>query len=178
MKIRRSESGFTLMELILVIVLLSIVSLYAAPRFFGKSSFSVYALQDQVVSVVRQVQLNRMQSNITDTVGLEDISDNFRLYVSDKCIGSVVACDLKLQCDDNDNSSSCKQVSARSDFVADEYASFSVTNSINPVEFDLLGNPSNSNNGDVVISIQEKNGGRSCEVEINSQGYVSKGDCS
>ncbi len=55
------------MELILVIVLISIVSLYAAPRFFGKSSFSVYALQDQVVSVVRQVQHKRIQSNITYT---------------------------------------------------------------------------------------------------------------
>ncbi len=164
------------MELILVIVLISIVSLYAAPRFFGKSSFSVYALQDQVVSVVRQVQLNRMQSNITDTEDLDDISDNFRLYVSDKCIGSVTACDLKSQCDasNNENSSSCKQVSARSDYVADKSFIFSITNGVSPVEFDLRGNP----NEEVSISIEEQNSSRGCEVTINSQGYVSREVCS
>ncbi|WP_218761966.1 type II secretion system protein, partial [Vibrio parahaemolyticus] len=35
MKIRSSALGFTLMELILAIVLLSILSLFAASRFMG-----------------------------------------------------------------------------------------------------------------------------------------------
>lgn len=63
MKIRSSALGFTLMELILVIVLLSILSLFAASRFMGSGSFSAYALQERVISVIRQVQVNRMQSN-------------------------------------------------------------------------------------------------------------------
>ncbi|NMU85398.1 prepilin-type N-terminal cleavage/methylation domain-containing protein, partial [Vibrio parahaemolyticus] len=59
MKIRSSALGFTLMELILVIVLLSILSLFAASRFMGSGSFSAYALQERVISVIRQVQVNR-----------------------------------------------------------------------------------------------------------------------
>ncbi len=162
MKIRRSVLGFTLMELILVIVLLSIISLYAASRFIGKGSFSAFALQDQAISVIRQVQLNRMQSNIDGT------DDNFRLQVSGSCIGSVAACSL------NDN----ERVS-RSDFVIDDSAQFSLSSGvISPIDFNLLGNPLNSANGGVVIVIADKNGGSRCEVEINSQGYISKGECS
>ncbi len=162
MKIRRSTLGFTLMELILVIVLLSIVALSASSRFIGKSSFSAYALQDQAISVIRQVQLNRMQSNIDGT------DSNFRLQVSASCIGSVAACALT-----NDERDS------RSDFVADDSAQFSLSADVtSPIDFDLLGNPLNSASGGAVIVIQDQNGDSRCEVEINSQGYVSKGECS
>ncbi len=169
MKIRRSALGFTLMELILVIVLLSIVSLYAAPRFFGKSSFSVYALQDQVISVVRQVQLNRMQSNI------DGVDDNFLLHVSGSCIGSVAACSLT----DSERES-------RSDVVVDDTARFSLSSGVTtPIDFSLLGNPQDESgdplatvDGGVSIFIQGTSGNNRCEVTINSQGYVSRGDCS
>ncbi len=168
------------MELILVIVLLSIVSLYAAPRFFGKSSFSVYALQDQVISVVRQVQLGRMQSNTDipekdhpdrcDPNEYESDEDttytNFCLVVMPTCIGSSAACAL----------SEDEQVS-RSDVVSDKSFTFSIANSANPVEFDLRGNPTGLISEYILISIEDNNGSNRCEVEINSQGYVSRGDC-
>ncbi|WP_256935783.1 type II secretion system protein, partial [Vibrio diabolicus] len=108
MKIRSSALGFTLMELILVIVLLSILSLFAASRFMGSGSFSAYALQERVISVIRQVQVNRMQSNF------ESPDNNFRLQVSSSCIGSVAACTLTGSAQD-----------ARSDVVIDKSAKFS-----------------------------------------------------
>lgn len=169
MKIRRSASGFTLIELILVIVLLSIVSLFAASRFIGKSSFSAYAIQDQVISVIRQVQLNRMQSNLTDPDDIIDMDGNFRLRVEESCIGSVAACAL-----------SEDERASRSDVVADNYVTFSVTNSPAPgyIDFDLLGNPVDLNSGEISIWIEDKSGNSRCEVLINSQGYVSRGGCS
>ncbi|MCS0346010.1 type II secretion system protein [Vibrio diabolicus] len=162
MKIRSSALGFTLMELILVIVLLSILSLFAASRFVGSGSFSAYALQERVISVIRQVQVNRMQSNV------EKPDDNFRLQVSSSCVGSVAACALIGSVQD-----------ARSDVVIDKSAKFSLTNAVtNPIEFNLLGNPINSASGGVSILIEDKHGRSRCQVEINSQGYVSKGTCS
>ncbi|AEX23238.1 type II secretion system protein [Vibrio sp. EJY3] len=161
MKIRSSTLGFTLTELILVIVLLSILSLFAASRFIGKSSFSAFALQEQVISVIRQVQVNRMQSNIDGS------DDNFRLQVSSSCIGSVAACAL-----------GDSQRDSRSDFVADDSAQFSIKGDVErPIDFSLLGNPLNSASSGVSILIENKNGGSRCEVDINSQGYVSKGLC-
>ncbi|MCS0030176.1 MULTISPECIES: type II secretion system protein [Vibrio diabolicus subgroup] len=162
MKIRSSALGFTLMELILVIVLLSILSLFAASRFMGSGSFSAYALQERVISVIRQVQVNRMQSNVASP------DNNFRLQVSSSCVGSVAACALTGSAQD-----------ARSDVVIDKSAKFSLTNAVtNPIEFNLLGNPINSASGGVSILIEDKHGRSRCQVEINTQGYVSKGTCS
>jgi len=150
------------MELILVIVLLSILSLFAASRFMGSGNFSAYALQERVISVIRQVQVNRMQSNV------EKPDDNFRLQVSSSCVGSVAACALTGSAQD-----------ARSDVVIDKSAKFSLTNAVtNPIEFNLLGNPINSASGGVSILIEDKHGRSRCQVEINTQGYVSKGTCS
>ncbi|MCS0324626.1 type II secretion system protein [Vibrio diabolicus] len=162
MKIRSSALGFTLMELILVIVLLSILSLFAASRFVGSGSFSAYALQERLISVIRQVQVNRMQSNVASP------DNNFRLQVSSSCVGSVAACALTGSAQD-----------ARSDVVIDKSAKFSLTNAVtNPIEFNLLGNPINSASGGVSILIEDKHGRSRCQVEINTQGYVSKGTCS
>ncbi len=153
MKIRSSTLGFTLTELILVIVLLSILSLFAASRFIGKSSFSAFALQEQVISVIRQIQVNRMQSNV------DSPDTNFQLQVSDSCIGSVAACSLT----DNEQD-------ARSDVVIDKSAKFSIINgATSPIEFSLLGNPLS---GAVNILIEDQNGQSRCRVEINTQGYV------
>ncbi|MFV8436800.1 type II secretion system protein [Vibrio owensii] len=161
MKIRSSTLGFTLMELILVIVLLSILSLYAASRFMGKGSVSAFALQEQAISVIRQVQVNRMQSNTSTT------DNNFQLQVSSSCIGSVAACSL---------SGNAKE--ARSDLVEDDSATFSLTGTTSPISFDLLGNPLNVASGGVSILIRDVNGQSQCRVQINSQGYVSEGSCS
>lgn len=160
MKNSSSALGFTLMELILVIVLLSILSLYAASRFIGTASISAYALQEQAISVIRQVQINRMQSNIDG----ED--DNFILQVSSSCIGSKAACGL-----------SSSQRESRSDYVADPKATFRLTGTSSPIRFDLLGNPQGVSSG-ISILIEDKNGGSRCRVEMNSQGYVYEGVCS
>ncbi|EJI1426978.1 prepilin-type N-terminal cleavage/methylation domain-containing protein [Vibrio parahaemolyticus] len=159
MKIRSSALGFTLMELILVIVLLSILSLFAVSRFIGSGNFSAYALQERVISVIRQVQVNRMQSNVASP------DNNFRLQVSSSCVGSVAACELTGSAQD-----------ARSDVVIDKSAKFSViSGAANTINFNLLGNPVS---GAVNILIEDKHGRSHCQVEINSQGYVSKGACS
>ncbi len=170
MKIRRSALGFTLTELILVIVLLSILSLFAASRFIGKSSFSAFALQEQVISVIRQVQVNRMQSNVENPDG------NFQLRISSSCIGSVAACALTGNARD-----------ARSDVVSDDSAQFSTQTLGDNVtlNFSLLGNPLDASGnplatatGGISIVIEDKNGQSRCAVNINNQGYVSKEACS
>lgn len=161
MKIRSSALGFTLMELILVIVLLSILSLYAASRFIGKGSVSAFALQEQAISVIRQVQVNRMQSNTSTT------DTNFQLQVTSSCIGSVAACTL-----------SGNEKDARSDLVEDSTATFSLNGATSPISFDLLGNPLSVASDGVSILIRDVNGQSQCRVLINSQGYVSEGSCS
>ena len=49
----RVERGFTLAELIVVIVIVGIVALIAAPRFFSQASFSAVSFQDSTISALR-----------------------------------------------------------------------------------------------------------------------------
>ncbi|MFC3095278.1 prepilin-type N-terminal cleavage/methylation domain-containing protein [Alteromonas sediminis] len=56
-----SVKGFTLLELIIVIILVGVLSVTAASRFQGRGGFDSYALQNQVLSVLRQMQLRAMQ---------------------------------------------------------------------------------------------------------------------
>lgn len=53
--------GFTLIELIIVILLLGIVSATALPRFLGKAGVEETTVQDQMISVLRRMQTQAMQ---------------------------------------------------------------------------------------------------------------------
>ncbi|EAP92150.1 type II secretion system protein [Vibrio splendidus] len=152
------NKGFTLVELIVVILLLAIVSATAISRFGGRQVYELYALQEQVSSVVRQVQLNRMQSNMEMSVSG---AESLRLVASNNCIGSQSACD---------NTSEI-----RSDVIAsDDYSFASVPTSSysSPIEFNLLGNPENTASSGVQITISSNNSSDKAWVCINSQGFV------
>ncbi|MEZ9126400.1 MSHA biogenesis protein MshC [Vibrio splendidus] len=150
--------GFTLVELIVVVLLLAIVSLTAISRFSGRQSYELYALQEQASSVIRQVQLNRMQSNMDmSLMGAESL----RLVAANNCIGSQSACD---------NTSE-----TRSDVIVSDDYSFSsvpISSYSSPIEFNLLGNPENTASSGVQIIISSNNSSDRVWVCINSQGFV------
>ncbi|CAK3601873.1 prepilin-type N-terminal cleavage/methylation domain-containing protein [Vibrio crassostreae] len=153
-----TPNGFTLVELIIVIIILAIVSITAVSRMSGRSSFELYALQEQAISVVRQVQLNRMQSNMDMSVSG---AQSLRLVATNNCIGSQSACD---------NLSETK-----SDVIASDDYSFSsipASSYTSPIEFNLLGNPENTASSGVQITISSNNSSDRAWVCINSQGFV------
>lgn len=160
--IKRAQAGFTLVELIVVILLISIVSVYAASRYIGTGSFSAFASQDQAISIIRQIQVSRMQSNLSDTA-LQSNS-HYVLAVTPTCLGSVAACALN-----NDD--------GRSDVLRGNQLSFSssVTLTNQRIQFDLLGNPQNEAASGVTITLFAPNS--SAAVCINAQGYVARGGC-
>jgi len=156
---QRNSQGFTLIELIIVILLVSILSVYAASRFSGVSSVSAYAAQEQAISIIRQIQIDRMQSNLSSTSANSD----YALQVSDSCLGSVQACGLTSD-------------EGRSDILQGNDLSFSTSPSNTVIEFSLLGNPLGNASSGVTINIASP--GSSSAVCLNSQGYVYRGSCS
>lgn len=154
----KPNKGFTLVELIVVILLLAIISATAISRFGGRQVYELYALQEQVSSVIRQIQLNRMQSNMDMSVSG---AESLRVVAANNCIGSQSACDSTSE--------------TRSDvIVSDDYSFSSVPTSSysSPIEFNLLGNPENTASSGVQITISSNNSSDRAWVCINSQGFV------
>ncbi|MDH5977446.1 prepilin-type N-terminal cleavage/methylation domain-containing protein [Vibrio splendidus] len=54
------SNGFTLVELVIVIILIGIVSLFASSRYVGSSSFSTYLVQSEALASLRLVQNRAM----------------------------------------------------------------------------------------------------------------------
>ncbi len=50
------ERGYTIIELVLVIVILGIIGVVAAPRFFGESQYEQRAFLDEVAGALRYAQ--------------------------------------------------------------------------------------------------------------------------
>ncbi|EIJ0970574.1 prepilin-type N-terminal cleavage/methylation domain-containing protein [Vibrio vulnificus] len=160
--IKRAQAGFTLVELIVVILLLSIVSAYAASRYIGTGSFSAYAAQEQAISIIRQLQVYRMQSNTTNSA-----NPNFELTASGGCLGSTAGCTA---------ASTPQAAESRSEVM--RLDGVSVSSTISPIRFDLRGNPLQTNGSALnSVTITFTASGESAAVCINSQGYVSGGSC-
>ncbi len=157
--------GFTLLEMIMVILLVSVLSAYAAFHFVGRSEFSAQAAQQQAISIIRQVQLGRMQSNVE----ANNLSDQYKLNISSNCLGSVAACKL------SGNSRLSRSDYLYLDIPTNAKIGFSSSlTSSSTVEFTLLGAPKS---GKVTITINNGVDSETEQVCINKEGYVHTGKC-
>ncbi|MEZ8794112.1 Tfp pilus assembly protein FimT/FimU [Vibrio splendidus] len=154
----KPNKGFTLVELIVVILLLAIISATAISRFGGRQVYELYALQERTSSVIRQIQLNRMQSNMDMSVSG---AESLRIVAANNCIGSQSAC--------NNISETRSDVIASDDY---SFASVPTSSYSSPIEFNLLGNPENTASSGVQITISSNNSSDRAWVCINSQGFV------
>lgn len=60
--LRKTNSGLTLIELLIVIVLLGILSVTALPRFIGKGGVEETTVRDKLIAVLRLSQTQAMQN--------------------------------------------------------------------------------------------------------------------
>jgi len=56
----QNQRGFTLVELVMTMVLISILAVTVLPKLFGPSEFAVYAIRDQLIGQLRLSQLQAL----------------------------------------------------------------------------------------------------------------------
>ncbi|NAW86805.1 prepilin-type N-terminal cleavage/methylation domain-containing protein [Photobacterium halotolerans] len=155
------QRGFTLIELILVIILLGILSVTAASRLIGRSSFDAYLARDQAISLARQIQLRAM-SNINDQ---GDLNPCLSLLVAPDHFGPPACADTTF---------SGRAITASDDDIT-------VTGDLlGEVRFDLLGRPYRQDGSgsktplcttECQITFVSRNA-QSASICINREGYI------
>jgi MSHA pilin protein MshC len=84
----RKETGFTLVELISVLVILGVLSAIALPRFFSKPTFDVRAYYDQAQAILRYGQKIAIAQNIPIYVRLNGAS--IALCYTANCLATTI----------------------------------------------------------------------------------------
>jgi len=65
MRAPQPQSGFTLIEMIVVVMVLSVLAVVAMPRMTGRSDFDALAFHDRALAAVRYAQKLAVAQNTT-----------------------------------------------------------------------------------------------------------------
>ncbi|WP_310650128.1 MULTISPECIES: prepilin-type N-terminal cleavage/methylation domain-containing protein [unclassified Colwellia] len=143
------SQGFTLIELIIVIIILGILSVTVAPKFFTAKGFSEYGYRTDVIAKLRLIQLKAMQQTQADN------SECHRVLLTTTKLGTPDVC-----ASSEDNATKVQ--------IADQdKVTFSSNITNNSFLFDSMGRPSCTAPCQITIT-----GEQTISVQIESEGYI------
>ncbi len=121
-----SHSGFTLVELILIILLLSIISAVAIPKFFNANDYQVRAAYDETANAVRYGQKLAVASGCEVQVLFSASGYALQQHASSCASGSFAT------------------ISTQHPFSSASFSDVSISSSPNSFIFDTMGRSSSS----------------------------------
>lgn len=154
----RKPDGFTLIELVVVILLLGILATFALPKWLGKGGFEVQTARDELVARLRLVQMHNMNEPADRCSWWVGESSRFGHISMMPCstppaISSWNAAQI----------SRGRIVTLSSGLTLASTAGWSL-------RFDRMGRPLGTCASGCQLSIND--GGETAKVQINAQGYV------
>lgn len=171
-KICMVNQGFTLIELVVVIIIIGVLSVSVLPRFFSSSGFEEYAYRDEIATKLRAIQLRAMQQAGT---GFSNGQCNeVVLHSSGKLIGTpdVSGCTGSRSFSNNFGDAKDQVGGIAKEVKVDDDHNVTITSSAgNSIifEFDRWGRPL----GDCAVGCEiYVTGAQQLTIEINAEGYI------
>ena len=162
-----NNKGFSLIELIVVIILISILAVSVAPKFDGTESYEAHTHRAQLISALRLTQQRAMQqTNSTDGFCHQIVFDDVasRYGIPDRVDCSVTIFPLPL---------SDWEPDATGHLVDSRYqVSFDVNGLADPqtVGFDWMGRPTGNCLGGCAINVTSST--HVLKITIEPEGYI------
>ena len=153
-----NNKGFTLIELIVVIILLSIVAATVVPKLLSSKGFEEYSYRDELIIKLRAIQLRTMQQINSSTCQ--------SIRVSSTEIGLLKTADNATTCTTDFAGESTTVVINHPDVA------LSISEGLSSFSFSQLGKPLGCIIEDPCLITLTLSGESSLEIEINSEGYI------
>ncbi len=152
--------GFTLIELIVVIILISIMSVTVLPKFFSSNGFEEFTYRDEIITKLRAIQLRSMQQTSDGMCNVIQVETTI----------------LGLQATDPDTGLCTAGYSGDTTTVtvdSNHSVSFTLSEGLTSFNFSTLGRPIGcivEDPCEITITVTGEN---SLEILINSEGYIN-----
>ena len=158
---KHTSTGFTLIEVVAVLVLIGILAATAVSKFTGSATFEAYTFRTSLISALRLTQQRAMQQTDTSTGYCHQIIiENKRYGVPDR--------------------TNCSVTSFPNPFIPD-YTGMDLTDSRyevtfaidgggSAISFDSMGRPKSDCSGGCTLSISSTV--ETLKIKIESEGYI------
>ncbi|TMM47831.1 prepilin-type N-terminal cleavage/methylation domain-containing protein [Colwellia ponticola] len=153
----QAQYGFTLIELVVVIILIAIMSVSVLPKFFSANGFEEYTYRDEVITTLRAIQLRSMQQ--TNNNNCQSIQ------VTATMIGLLKP---KPSCIDGDYMGDSTTVTIQNN----HNVVFTITDGLSRFSFSSMGRPLGCNSVEPCEITLTVSGEQSLAIEINREGYI------
>ena len=157
-----NQRGFSLIELVVIILILGIVSATVAPKFFNSDNLTEYTYRSDIIAKLRLIQTRAMQQ--TDG----SLGYCHRVLIEGDRLGVPRSdCDNTPSFDATWQATSTDVVVESSDSI-----SFSTTATNNTFTFDSFGRPVNCHANTCTITVTGK---QPLIIMIEKEGYIHAG---
>ncbi|WDL82950.1 prepilin-type N-terminal cleavage/methylation domain-containing protein [Aeromonas bestiarum] len=157
------QKGFTLIELVLVILLLGILAAFAVPKWLGKGGFETQTVRDELLTRLRLVQTVNMHEPANRCTQLVVASPRFAHRTYAACPAS-----------DDLSSGWTENLRTRGRLVTVSGGISISLNSNNSfvIRFDQLGRPFGNCSTVTGCTLQVSDGRETSRIKIESEGYI------
>jgi MSHA pilin protein MshC len=154
------QMGFTLIELIVVIIMIGILSVSVVPKIFTSSGYEEFGYQAETIAKLRAIQLRAMQDTVTIAPPVPP-ARCLLVYVTAKKLGIPDDnCETPSFSSSNEQSSTIVKISEQQVSFDDQSGGYSFS-------FDQMGRP------DQARTITINGSEQSLTISINAEGYIS-----